>query len=236
MKKVLPIVLFFCFALSHAQKIEAILELKKQQDSLVIVRTTYFDTEGNTVKEVQLYDNRKAIKTIDYRDKKPIRETTKDCFVKRDTCVLRSYATIAYSAKTKTETRTYFDPNDRIRKITKRVFGKRLEISTTYSYELGKERRIIDEIVSTSTDSIFYDKKGRGIKAIHRMQSDKGAVENPWTETWSYSKKGYTYTKTGTSSTTESCEFHKLQALADKQKLNYQFCNDPDFQYEIVYF
>lgn len=229
MKKILQLTLL-TFILGCSPKIKSITEYKNNEATSTISRIVEFDKNGNKILERNFGNVRSnRIVSIAYQNGKKIKETDCDYFEKQDTCVVRQFSVYEYDLKNKMKTQTTYESDSAVRLIRKHHKTGNLEVITTNSWEMFPTNNPNPENAMKLTDSVFYDSKGREIKRLHYNED----LKEPWTEKFQYSTNGYTKEIAGTRmDTVQFYEYSKLQKLANKKHIDFDFRDATNYKYE----
>lgn len=233
MNKIL-LLLFLAILIGCSPKIKSITEFNKNESHLKKTRVAEFDKKGNKILERKFGNKRSnRIVKIEYKKGRKIKEIDCDYFEKQDTCVVRHYSVYEYNSKDKLKIQTMYESDSAVRFIRKyNKIGNR-EVIETSTWEMFPTKNPNSENAMKLTDSVYYDIKGREIKRIHYNEDFK----EPWTEKFEYSDKGYTKEISGTRmDTTRFYEYSKLQKLANKKEINFEFRDTTNYKYEIKYY
>ena len=232
LRNLIYILIFLTSILSFSQNIKSITEFKKQGDSLVKNRLTEFNKNGNIIKEIRFGKRSNRIITTEFQNEQRVSELSCDYFKKKDTCVIRSYSTFELNPKTKIEKETFFESDSTIRFIREFRREKNIGYEKIHSWEFKPTKNPDLERAAIMTDTIFYDRKNREIKHLNYSSFYKKKV----IEIIKYSKNKYTKQIIGTEKDTIfEYQINKLQAISYKNKIDYNFKSDENYNYEIEY-
>jgi len=233
LKKPLRILFFFSSLIIYSQKIKSITEYKKQGDTLIKNRISEFDLNKNKTKEVNFNTRSNRITSTEFINNKKTLETNCAYFVKEDTCVVRSFSTFKINKVDGTERQTCYEEDSLVRFIRDKKKEKKTEIIKTYSWEFFPLKNPDFKKAIILTGTITYDRKKRISKKTHYNQD----FNTPFLETYSYSKKGYTYKLSGTKNDTIIIyKYNKYQKFAKRKKIDYTFNDSNDFEYVFEYY
>lgn len=231
--KTLLVLFFFSSLIIYSQRIKSITEYKKQDNSLIKNRVSEFDLNKNKTKEIFFNSRSNQITSTEFIKNKKSRETNCDYFVKKDTCVLRSFSIFNTNKIEGTERQTCYDEDSLVRFIRDKKRKRKLEILKTYSWEFSPLKNPDFKKALVLTDTIIYDRKNRITKIIHY-----GLIfKEPILETYKYSKKEYSHKLSGTKNDTIIIyTYNQLQKIANRKKLDYTFNNLNEFEYVFEYY
>ncbi|HET8885553.1 MAG TPA: hypothetical protein VFM70_04280 [Salinimicrobium sp.] len=233
MKKFIPLILL-TFILGCSPKIQSITEYLKNDNNLIKSRVVEFDKKGNKILERKFGNPRSnRIVRIEYKNGKKFKETDCDYFETKDTCVIRQFSIYEYNTDNNLKIQTMYESDSAVRFIRKYRKNGNLEVIRTNTWEMFPTKDPDPENAMQLTDSVFYDSKGREIKRLHYNKDFK----EPWIEKFEYSDNGYTKEISGTRmDTTRFYEYSKLDKLANKKEIDFEFRDTTNYKYKIKYY
>lgn len=237
MKKHLLLFTILSCLLSFSQKTKTITEFKKETDTVIKVRKSYFNGKGLLIKEVHFggYDVisktfRNRIKKLTYHNNKKQLEINCEYFVSSDTCISLPFSKYTYDIKKKTKKRIFYDSDSLIISITETKELKQKKYVKIYAWDFNPVKEPNYKKAYIIKDTLFLDKKGRILESYsYREKSKKPVV----IEKYNYRKDGYTLNKESYGKKTIiQVKYSKHQIWANKQNLEYEFSNDENYYYE----
>ncbi|RPD91645.1 hypothetical protein EGM88_14675 [Aureibaculum marinum] len=223
--------------MSFSQKTKAITEFRKEIDTIIKVRKSYFNNRGRLIKEVRFggYDIisktfRNRIKNITYYKNRKKLETNCEYFISSDTCIALPFSKYNYNKKKKTEKRIFYDSDSLIISITETKELRQKKYVTIYAWDFDPVKEPNYKTAFVIKDTLFFDKKRRILESYsYRENSEKPVI----IEKYNYRKDGYTLQKEsyGKKSIIE-IKYSKQQIWANKRNLEYDFSNGENYYYE----
>jgi len=238
LKKLISLLIILNSLLSFSQKTKAITEFRKETDTIIKVRKSYFNKKGQLTKEVRFgsYDMisktfRNRIKNITYYKNRKKLETNCEYFISSDTCITLPFSKYNYDKKKKTEQRIFYDSDSLIISITETKELKNKKYITIYAWDFDPVKEPNYKTAFVIKDTLILDKKGRTLENYsYRKNSKKPVI----IEEYSYRKDGFTLQKESYGKKTKSeIKYSKQQIWANKRNLEYDFSNDENYYYEI---
>lgn len=236
-KKLIFTLILFNSLLSFSQKTKTITEFRKEIDTVIKVRKSYFNKNGRLLKEVRFggYDPisktfRNRIKKITYSNGRKILEINCEHFINSDTCVTLPYSKYIYDVKNNLEKRIFYDTDSLIISITETKNFEKERYITIYGWDFDPVKEPNYKTAFILKDTVYLNRKGQILK---RLGYKKNRKEPITAEKYIYNENGYTLYKEiyGRKSTIE-VKYSKLQNWALKQNLEYDFSNDKNYFYE----
>lgn len=234
MKKLILQILILTLITGCSPKIKSITEYTKKDDGLSKNKVADFDKKGNKIL-VRNFGNQRSnrIVSIVYKNGRKFKETDCDYFEEQDTCVVRQFSVYAYKPSENLKIQTMYESDSAIRFIRKYYVKEDLEVIKTNTWEMFPTKDPNPEKAMKLIDSVFYDSKAREIKRLHYNES----FDKPWIEKYNYSNKGYSKEILGTRmDTIRFYKYSKLDKMANKKGINFEFRDSTNFQYKIDYY
>lgn len=237
LKKFIYLAIILTSIFSFSQETKTITEYRKESDTVLKVRKSFFNKKGKLVKEIYFegYDSisktfRNRIKNITYHNNRKILETSCELFISSDTCITLPFSKYSYNNKLKTEKQIFYDSDSLIISITETKNLKRKKYITIYAWDFEPVKEPNYKTAFIIHDTILLDRKGRIIKSLRY----KKEYEKPiMTDIYEYNKNGYTLQRESYGrKSTITMLYSKQQFWANKRNLEYNFSNDQKYHYE----
>lgn len=226
------------------REIKAIIEYDVTGDSLVKTRSTYFDRRGNVITDTTdfLFDpiNNSQIYRITkntYEQGRKSIELIYDCYVNKDTNVVRSFSRFNYDEKTGAEIQRCYESDSLLRFVRTIKREKGIITQKTESWEFNpvdKENEMPD---ITLSDTIYIDEFSRPWKIISNRYRGNAIKGSPVYRTMRYTSDSiYIKLETETYQKSYVSKYPKLQQRLDSIGIKYTIEKNDKYKYEILYF
>jgi len=234
MRKILFQILILIIFVGCSPKIKSITEYRKSDDQLLKSKIAEFNKDGYKTFERNFGNQRSnRIIKIEFKNGIKFKETDCDHFEKQDTCVVRQFAVFEYKPEENLKIQTMYEADSAIRLIRKYHKNGNLEVIKTNTWEMFPTKDPDPKNAMKLTDSVFYDSKEREIKRINHNEDFK----EPWIEKYDYFKDGYSKEIIGTRmDTIRFYKYSKLDKIANKRKIDFNFGDTKNYKYEIEYY